>query len=209
VLIFKTNKEMGMARKRAPGAGRKPKGEFAGKSAVFSTRIKPDTRKALENAKRQSGRSLSQEIEKRLVDSFREEKSGDQGTRAFCYLIRELAKSIRFDPKTYWHNDPFLFETFKLAVPKLIDRLKPDGTAVPPPELGQFTPEHFATVTVLALWNKAVSFQPPGSHVEGPVAIAMYAMPQIRDDLGISFNDDPSNFFTSDKWRGKAKEGKS
>ena len=57
-------------RKRAPGAGRKPKGEFAGKTATVTTRIMPDTREALEAAALASNRSLSQELELRLSTSI-------------------------------------------------------------------------------------------------------------------------------------------
>jgi len=58
-----------MARKRAPGGGRKPAGEFKGKSATITTRVTPATRAALEQAASANGRSLSQEIESRL-DGF-------------------------------------------------------------------------------------------------------------------------------------------
>jgi hypothetical protein len=65
---LQTNKVTKMAarRKRAPGAGRKPKGEFTGKSATITTRIRPDTRDALEKVARANRRSLSQEVEFRL-----------------------------------------------------------------------------------------------------------------------------------------------
>jgi hypothetical protein len=46
-----------MVGKRAPGAGRKPRGEFRGKTATLTTRITPKTRAALERASRNSGRS--------------------------------------------------------------------------------------------------------------------------------------------------------
>ena len=39
-----------MAKKRAPGAGRKPRGEFKGKSATLTTRITSETRAALDRA---------------------------------------------------------------------------------------------------------------------------------------------------------------
>lgn len=57
-------------RKRAPGGGRKPKGEIAGKSALLSTRIRPDTRAMLKRAAKEAGRSVSQEAELRLIRSF-------------------------------------------------------------------------------------------------------------------------------------------
>ena len=53
-------------RKRAPGAGAKPKGPFKGKSATLTTRITPETRVELERSAQELGRSLSQEVELRL-----------------------------------------------------------------------------------------------------------------------------------------------
>ena len=46
-----------MRRKRAPGAGRKPRGEFKNKSRTLTTRITAATREALERAaKKTAGR---------------------------------------------------------------------------------------------------------------------------------------------------------
>jgi hypothetical protein len=50
-------------RKRAFGGGRKPLGEFKGKTTTLTTRITPQTKAALERRAKQHGRSLSQEIE--------------------------------------------------------------------------------------------------------------------------------------------------
>ena len=82
--------------KRAPGAGRKPQGEYKGKTATLTTRIEPDTRTALEKAAKETGRSLSQEIENRLRRSI----ASDYGTgeekhnRAFGRLTVELAGMV-------------------------------------------------------------------------------------------------------------------
>jgi len=56
-------------KRRAPGGGRKPQGEFHGKSTTMTTRITPMLRKALDEACEASGRSLSQEVEYRLAQS--------------------------------------------------------------------------------------------------------------------------------------------
>jgi TraY domain len=47
--------------------GRRPQGEYAGKTGVMSFRIRPDTKAALREAATTSGRSLSQEAEHRLA----------------------------------------------------------------------------------------------------------------------------------------------
>src|SRR4030088_3168484 len=57
-------------RKRRPGAGRKPSGGFAGNSAWLSTRITPEGRASRDGAPAANGQSLSQEIERRLRESF-------------------------------------------------------------------------------------------------------------------------------------------
>ena len=50
-----------------------PKKAIRRQVVVFSTRIRPDLRDRLEKAAKQSGRSLSQEVEHRLRRSFVED----------------------------------------------------------------------------------------------------------------------------------------
>ena len=54
--------------RRRPGP--KPRGPFQNKRLTLTTRITEDLRKKLEAAAEDSGRSLSQEIELRLIESF-------------------------------------------------------------------------------------------------------------------------------------------
>ena len=121
-------------RKRAPGGGMKPRGEFSALSSPLSIRM-PDAMRAELEASR-GRRSLSQELLRRLQKSFNQdrERSRDPALRALCFLIGELAESttslgpIRH-PSTVqlWRSDPFLFRAFKLAVGKLLDALEPAG----------------------------------------------------------------------------------
>src|SRR5438094_547490 len=134
-----------MPQKRAPGGGRKPKGEFSGKSATFSTRITPNLRKALDAAAKKSGRSLSQEVEHRLADSIYG-RSDDRATRAFCFLISELARAVGFGHwDRNWHNDPRLREIFKLAIPMLLDRIPVMSGGDTRREPSRITTEDFAS----------------------------------------------------------------
>ena len=55
-----------MARKRAPGGGRKPRGEAP--AVHFNTRIAPEIRRRLERDAERNKRSLSREIELRLAE---------------------------------------------------------------------------------------------------------------------------------------------
>jgi hypothetical protein len=58
-------------------AGSKPRGPFNNKRDVLTTRITKETRNALEDASRVTGRSLSQEIEVRLNQSFFEDRAAE------------------------------------------------------------------------------------------------------------------------------------
>jgi hypothetical protein len=97
-----TNKEM--ARKRAPGAGRKPRGEFKGKSATLTTRITPETRAAMESAAQKSGRSLSQEVERRLIDSVRNERNRRSDVRALNEAIAIVAEKVEIATGKQWNR---------------------------------------------------------------------------------------------------------
>jgi TraY domain len=106
-------------RTRAPGGGRKPKGEFGGKSAWLSTRITEETREKLEAAAAKSGRSLSQEIEARLKQSFGIQQEGDPQLKAIGYLLRQL--TIMIGPQ--WYSDPWAFSAFRAGTNNLLESL--------------------------------------------------------------------------------------
>src|SRR5215831_974877 len=121
-----------MPRKRAPGAGRKPKGEFAGKLANFSTRIQLETRRALEAEAAATGLSISQLAEKLLKTGLAERRQGekDRKIRALCFLITQLAHHIvgvhaindekKYERPLYdWRSIPFFYRAFKIAVGQL------------------------------------------------------------------------------------------
>ena len=55
-----------MARKRAPGGGRKPRGQYKGNSASLAVRVHPQTREGLLRAAEQHDRSISQEMQNAL-----------------------------------------------------------------------------------------------------------------------------------------------
>ena len=120
-----------MARKRAPGAGRKPRGEFRGKSATLATRITPSTRMALDRAARKSGRSLSQEVEVRLNLSLRK---GDHGNhiRALGEAIMLLTQCVERATGKHWNEDAFTGEAVRLGAEFLISHFAPRGPQVMP-----------------------------------------------------------------------------
>jgi hypothetical protein len=152
-------------RKRAPGGGRKPSGEFAGLSAPFNVRMPPWLRAQLQAAAKRGGRSMSQELISRLASSFSREREDarDPAMRALCYLIADTASSVsglvRIEdgkPVHDWRTNPFMFEAFKLAVGYLLDALRPKGEIrlpfeeLPMGPLNAFHPEYSEALRVLA-----------------------------------------------------------
>src|SRR4051812_21078645 len=107
-----------MRRKRAPGAGRKPRGEFKNKSRTLTTRITAATREALERAAKKNSRSLSQEIEHRLDFSLnRDRQLARQGhIRALAELIALVGERVEESTKRDWLNDPFTAEALRHAI---------------------------------------------------------------------------------------------
>jgi hypothetical protein len=141
--------------------GRKPKGEFSGKTSNFSTRIQPETRKALEKEAKATGQSVSQFAERLIVAGLaeRQDEKKDKALRALCFLIGEIARQvvvpiINAEKKVEgvifdWRSRPFFYKAFKVAVCRVLDSLDPPGEAKCPitrVELGEPNPfmEKFA-----------------------------------------------------------------
>jgi predicted HicB family RNase H-like nuclease len=120
----------------AMGKGPRPKGEYAGKSSVFSTRIRPDLRKNLERAAKTSGRSLSQEVEHRLRRSFVEDdKIADVfGDRRTYRLMRLMSDAIQFVQKhendENWLDDPFRFRFALIAMLSVVEAIAPSVPSI-------------------------------------------------------------------------------
>jgi len=119
-------------RKRAAGGGRRPQGEFQNLTSPFSLRMPPDLRKQVEVAARRNRRSTSQEMLRRLQDSFRRDQTteSDRPLRALCYLIAQVADYSSHQEPRSWRSDPFKFKTFKRGVSVLLDKLDPPGEVV-------------------------------------------------------------------------------
>lgn len=121
--------------------GPAPKGEYAGKSSVFSTRIRPDLRKELEKAARQSGRSLSQEVEHRLRSSFVEDNQIADlfGDRRTYRLMRMMADAIHTAEEITamgpWLETLTAFKIAKGAAIGVLERVAPKDDSPFPPSL--------------------------------------------------------------------------
>src|SRR5882762_10217011 len=108
-----------------------PRGEYVGKSSVFSTRIRPDLRQKLEQGAKKSGRSLSQEIEHRLRRSFVEdEKISDMfGDRRTFLLMKMIATALHLKEDDgspdKWLEDPAHFEIAVATAASVLEAIRP------------------------------------------------------------------------------------
>jgi hypothetical protein len=121
-----------MAGKRSAGAGRKPKGEFVGKSSAFSTRITPELRAALDAESERTGKSVSQIVERRLRESFEEQKRmqrnlGKDHVKALAYLLAHMTTRIESHTKARWHQDMFTNRAVASAIATTVSRCRPEG----------------------------------------------------------------------------------
>lgn len=151
-----------MARKRAPGAGRPPRGEYTGKSATITTRIMPDTRLALEEAARANRRSLSQEIEHRLRESLSStERSRSLKERWAGHIraIGELAKiaTERIEEVTGkdWLSDPFTAEAVRHTVDTVLAHF------APPPQASHTVPDRLERLAAAMPSEMAEAYRRP------------------------------------------------
>jgi hypothetical protein len=126
-------------RKRAPGGGRKRLGPSVARNLTI--RIDDELRERLEvevrkRAQRRRNWNLSQEILMRLNQSLsrEQESSDDPATRALTFLISNVVKQIDVGLPLKWHQNPFMFRAFKLAVGMVLDTIEPSGEMQSPYE---------------------------------------------------------------------------
>jgi hypothetical protein len=134
-----------MARRGLP-----PRGEYINKSNVLSTRIREDTRHALEQAAQANKRSLSQEIEFRLRRSLADDVvvTDRFGSRTNYALLRTIACIMDLYPtvdgSTSWLDDPFTFERTKRTIVHVLEAFRPPGELKPPQGFEWIGPEDLA-----------------------------------------------------------------
>jgi hypothetical protein len=110
--------------------GPKPK-----KGATLGVRITTDIRKKLDAAAKHNGRSLSEEVETRLLYSF-DADPGERATdRALLKLIgMALEETDKFTAKS-WARDPYTFELAEEVTRWLIKNFRPPGAVTIPPNI--------------------------------------------------------------------------
>jgi hypothetical protein len=124
-----------MPRKRAPGAGRKPLGEFKGKTATLTTRITPETRAALERAAKKSRLSLSQLVERRLDDSVLNDRNQRSDVRALVEAIAIVAEKVEIATGKHWLQDAFTGDALRRGIEVLVRHFAPHSARVIPPKV--------------------------------------------------------------------------
>jgi hypothetical protein len=124
-------------RKRAAGGGRKPQGEFGRKRSAFTTRITSATREALDRAAAKSGRSVSQEVERRLTDTLQRDLAADRQrhVRALGESFMLMVQGVERSTSCRWCDDAFTAEAIRQGLSLLISHFGPKGTPVLPKKL--------------------------------------------------------------------------
>jgi hypothetical protein len=188
-----------MARKRAPGGGRKPQGEFRGKSRTLTTRITAETRLGLEREAERSGRSLSQEIEHRLRDSINmpkhiEQAWGKPHVYALARLISYVVTGIEVSTRRSWRKDAFTGRAVRAATDIIFARLVPDGPVEVPDTI-----ERGAQSVGRILPSQAEHLRTPegvgGSHALGALdALLTHDFPPLGGPTSVGYGDNFSVF---------------
>ncbi len=120
-------------KRTAARSGPKPRGPFEGKRKTLTTRITERTRRRLDEASEATDRSLSQEIEFRLEESFQRDRFENAifealGGREHYPLLVMVGNAVRMVEEgsgQRWHQD---FETaaqVKNAITTIIDAFSP------------------------------------------------------------------------------------
>jgi hypothetical protein len=126
-----------MPLKRAPGAGRKPKGDTAMPS--FTWRMPADVRSQLEAAAKKNGLNLSDELLRRLRASFvvEHERRRDPAIKALTFLISTATQWVSLAPpgaRLNWYRNRFLYRAFQTATQIILAALEPPGEIILPDE---------------------------------------------------------------------------
>ena len=188
--------------------GPQPKGEYGrsiGRTAVLSTRLQPDTRARLLKAAKASGRSLSQELEHRLRDTFVEDDNvvnfyGGPPNAAIVKLIGAviqstctnwLAKTPDGSLDKYpgeWLRDPKLFDQVLTAIIHALMWFKPSGGS------DKYLFYHSTAEQII---NEIRSSDPSIPITKG--STRQHAMARLKDKLG----DLARHRHPYDEWRAK------
>ena len=181
--------------------GPAPRGEYVGKSSVFSTRIRPDLRQKLEQGAKKSGRSLSQEIEHRLRRTFvQDQEISDMfGDRRTFLLMKMMAAAIQFKghnrPTGEWLESPEDFEIAIAAALSVLEAVRPSGPVDPDnPFLAHYVKAKAADISFV-IWNAVKNADPALSLIRGTRAdhwnsVTKVDLGEIADRVRLPADDD-------------------
>jgi hypothetical protein len=145
--------EVPAAAKRPRGRPRKSREER--KRNTIAVRARDELKSALERSAAANQRSLSEEAEMRLEQSFRAQGMLDQAlelafgrqSAAVVLLIGRLMREVGTyaalasgrmpDTAGGWLADPFAFDQVRMAINRALDAVRPDGEVVVPLRTGQ------------------------------------------------------------------------
>ena len=100
--------------------GRPPKGDYPNRLATFSTRVTPELREALDEAARRGGRSLSQEVERRLRRSFDadslEQAFENSEHYALARIFKKIIDAIEHISFRPWHDSAYTVDAVGRAM---------------------------------------------------------------------------------------------
>ena len=118
-----------MARKRAPGGGRKPI-DGTPRSATLTVRLGKELREALEREARRNQRRLSGEVFNRLRDSLLmaetlERLFGKSHNYALARIVSMLAQRAEGATGVKWRDDAFTFQLLRLTIDAVMVQLAP------------------------------------------------------------------------------------
>ena len=121
-------------RKRRPGGGRKPSGEFPGKSATFTTRLQPETRRALDDAARKGGHGSVSATAEFILKQGLKKPTGEPRNLALACAVALLAERIEQATAQSWRQDQFTGLALRYAVEALLFHFAPtpEGTPAAP-----------------------------------------------------------------------------
>ena len=190
-----------MSRKRQEKrpVGRPPEGEFSRKLATLSTRITPELRARLEAERDKTGHSLSQVIEFRLRQSFRdddvtkeltgrtfhEEVTRRRQDRALLRLVAMAIEHVETVTRQRWSADPYTFEQAFVAMATVLRAFRPAGAADRPESVIVKT-EHVGAAVGLGL-IEAVKLAAPAPLTfwdDRSSSKELRAVDAIKSDLG-------------------------
>ncbi|QQN62126.1 TraY domain-containing protein [Bradyrhizobium diazoefficiens] len=195
-------------KRRSPGGGRKPAGPIRGNASWLQARITEDLRARLDEAASASGRSLSQEAQLRLQQSFNlpaemQKRWGTPEVKALAQLVSRLARSVQAtvgaNPFTEagdlaWHRNAFTHAAVEAGISTLLAHYKPAGIPAPPPEVqklaarapDQAEPENLGRSCAMGLLSQIAIMGAPPKQPSANVAYGdgHYVFPDIRSILG-------------------------